>query len=104
MLWDENLQDKDLFEHYKKLIKIRNSKKALRYGEFIEIKKDLKKQIYGYRRKYKGEIIDVYINNSSSQKEIKLETDMYDMLSGKKVEDTIIINGKSGVILEPVNV
>ncbi|OQY07537.1 MAG: hypothetical protein B6I28_05510 [Fusobacteriia bacterium 4572_132] len=100
MIWDEDKQNKKLLEYYKKIIKIRNTKKALRYGDFSEILKENERKLYGYKRKYKDEEIYVYLNNGTKKVEIKIDGEMYDLLNAKKVNNKIIINAKTGVILE----
>ena len=68
--------NKDLFNHYKKLINIRNSHKALQLGDFNTLFIDDKNEIYGFSRKYKDEYIVVIVNNSKKEKRAKFEVEL----------------------------
>lgn len=100
MLWKEELQNRNLLEYYKKLIKIRKEKKAVTYGKFKEIVIDNEKNIYGYSKTTDNEEIYVYVNNSKEEQKIKLNSKMINLLTGAKVEKEIIIPPKEGLILE----
>jgi len=102
MIWDKEKQNKQLLEYYKKIIKIRNSKKSLRYGDFTETIKDNEKSLYGYIRRYEDEEVYIYLNNGIKKVEIEIETEMLDLLSAKKVNGKIVLNGKTGMILEKI--
>lgn len=62
MLWDENKQDKEMLEHYKKWINIRKNVKALRKGttKFVNINDELK--TFEVIREYKKEIVRVLVD------------------------------------------
>ncbi len=64
--------NKDLQDHYKKLISIRKQYPALQLGSFEAIHIDDEDNIYGFERKYEEEKIWVILNNSSSEKNIIL--------------------------------
>lgn len=105
MLWEENKQNKDLFEYYKKLIHLRKEHNALCLGDFKTIYTD--ENLYGFRREYDMDVIDVYINNSS--KEVSFEVtgtkELTDILTGNKFKSnsgkvSIQLGAKKGVILK----
>ncbi|MGE5410666.1 MAG: alpha-glucosidase C-terminal domain-containing protein, partial [Clostridiales bacterium] len=64
--------NKDLFNHYKKLISIRNANPALQLGDYKTILIDDKKELYGFSRSYKGETVFVVLNNSNNEQTVSL--------------------------------
>ncbi len=98
--------NKLLFEHYRKLIKIRNENTALQLGSYKTLLADDKNKILVFSRVYKNEKIIVVINNS------KLEQTVYipefkgkcfkDLISTKVFEprDRIVVASKWGLILK----
>jgi len=86
----------DLFQHYKKLIKIRNDNKALQLGDFKTIIIDDENSLYGFSRNHKGETIKVVFNNSNKTKKIVIPVDKntiyQDLLNSnqlKSIENTL---------------
>lgn len=71
MKWNKEDQNLDLFEFYKKLIKIRKENKALVYGEYKEIY--VKNNVIVFERIYNEEVIVVIINNNNESISINLE-------------------------------
>ncbi|MDP4145570.1 MAG: glycoside hydrolase family 13 protein [Bacillota bacterium] len=105
MLWDEERQNKEVFEHYKKLISIRKQNKALYDGDFKTIYTD--DNVYGFRREYDMDIIDAYVNNANEEVVIKIEanTNLVDLLSGQLFESNgekvqVRLVPKQGVIFK----
>ncbi len=96
-----------LFEHYKKLIHIRNENKALQLGSYKTILADNEKNVFVFEREYKGEKIVVVINNSATEQELTVEDlneKCYtDLLSSKTFSNNkkITVNRKYGLILKP---
>lgn len=74
MQWDESVWNHDLLHWYQTLIRIRKSERLLQKGEFATCYAN--KQVYGFERKGEDESIQVYINNSSEQKEIIFSQDV----------------------------
>lgn len=69
-------RDNDLFQWYKKLIKIRKENRVLVYGKFKELLSDNENDIIAYERTNEGRSIIVVINNSFENKEdIEIQTD-----------------------------
>lgn len=107
--------DKDLFQWYKKLIKIRKENKVLVYGRFKELLADNYNNILAYERISEGYSMVIVLNNDFNEKnniEIKVDypNEKYlDLISGNilKVGDNgkVIINlkGKQGMILKRWN-
>ena len=62
-----------LLAHYKKMIQIRNTHKALQTGDFKTLITDDKKEIYAFSRNYKDETVIVILNNSNFSQDITLE-------------------------------
>ena len=75
----EQKVDRDLFEWYKKLIKIRLENKTLVYGKFREVFADNDRDIIAYERVIEDHSIIVIINNSfNSWGNIEFETNYQD--------------------------
>jgi hypothetical protein len=74
MLWKElqpydNAQDAvmtDVIEHYRRVIAIRNTYRALRDGLLQTVLMDDANDLYGFTRSRGGEIVTVLFNNSST--------------------------------------
>ena len=60
----EQYLDKDLFQWYKKLIKIRRENRVLVYGKFKELLADNENDVIAYERSNEGRSIITVINNS----------------------------------------
>jgi glycosidase len=85
--------DKEMFNHYKKLIALRNSNIALRLGDFVTLLTDNKNRLYGYSRNYKGQYIVIILNNGERESSFKLS-----VLKAGNYKD--ILNGE---ILKTIN-
>ena len=83
MFWDKGRQNTDMLKFYKSLISLRKENNALSSGDFMTIYDA--EDIYGFRRTYDSEIIDVYVNrgNSHFQLNLKCENNYLDLLSFK---------------------
>lgn len=64
--------NRDLQQHYRTLIAIRNGYPALRLGDFNTLLTDDKRDLYGFERVHQGEQVWVVLNNSSKKQKIKL--------------------------------
>ncbi|PCI58565.1 MAG: alpha-amylase [Gammaproteobacteria bacterium] len=62
----------DLKQHYLQLIHIRNNHLALQRGNYKTLLVDDENDLYGFQRSYQGETIWVLLNNSSSERTVKL--------------------------------
>lgn len=108
MLWDEEKQDKQLFQYYQKLIKIRKDNLPLTLGEIYTMYAD--ENIYGFRREYEEDVLDIYVNKGDNAAALSLEADgegVMDILSGEKYEAVngkvnFIVSEKSGIILKNI--
>ena len=65
--------NRDLLEHYRKLIALRRDLSSLRRGSFETVLIDDENQLYGFRRKLKDEEVIVILNNSNQKQEAALE-------------------------------
>jgi cyclomaltodextrinase / maltogenic alpha-amylase / neopullulanase len=101
--------NKDLYEHYKKLIAIRNENKALRTGSYKTLLADNDKEIFIFERDLDEDKIIVVINNSSSPREVELNVEhkeyFSDLLNNEIINTgngklKIITAGKWGRILK----
>jgi cyclomaltodextrinase / maltogenic alpha-amylase / neopullulanase len=91
---DEVKFNQDLFDHYKKLIHIRNNNIPLQLGTFKTILTDDEKELYVFERVYRGEKIIVIINNGNAREspELMLDKNSYDdLLNDEKISTK---NGK----------
>ena len=96
--------DRDLFQWYKKLIRIRKENKVLVYGKFKEIMADNEKDVIVYERINDRHSIIVIINNSFYEQEIEFSTDYLDerfinLINGNTFRSTS--NGKIKLKLKP---
>ncbi|MBN1897201.1 MAG: alpha amylase N-terminal ig-like domain-containing protein [Spirochaetes bacterium] len=99
----------EIYEHTRKLARMRNEHSALKTGMFSSFLIDDQDQIYGFLRSDSKEKIFVILNNSDRKqiKELKIETDkkqLTDLLTGKTYpvkdkEIEIELKSKYGVIL-----
>lgn len=87
---EKNTPDKDLYNHYKKMIKIRNENPALRRGDFISLLTDDKKDIYAFQRSYQDEKIIVVINNSGTKQQAEINLPGID--GNKTIEFADLLN------------
>ncbi len=67
--------NKDLFEHYKKLISIRNKYPVLQTGDFKTLKTDNKTKVYAFSRNLEKEQIIVALNNGNKAQQVVLPVD-----------------------------
>lgn len=70
MIWDEEKQNKELLNFYKKMIKIRASNKALVHGDFEEVYCD--ENLLAFKRVLNDEKLIVIFNNSDEDAIIEL--------------------------------
>lgn len=97
--------NKSLFEHYKKLIKIRNQNPALQTGSYKTLFTDDEKGILIFERFCKNEKIIVVINNGSNEFTVnipELKGEYFtDLISNKAFENNnITVAKKWGLILK----
>ena len=69
---DTNFVNKELFDFYKKLIKIRNDNKVLRLGKYRTLKTDDKNEVLIYSRELEDRQIIILLNKSKNPIEINL--------------------------------
>ena len=109
--------DSDLFEWYKKLIRIRLENKTLVYGKFREMFADNDKEIIVYERVIEDHLIIVVINNSfNSWENVEFETNYQDerfidlvtegrtFRTGSNGKIKLDLNAKEGMILRKVRI
>jgi hypothetical protein len=80
MLWRDlepydNPQDTimtDVFEHYRRVIAIRNTYPALRIGDFQTLLTDDVNDLYGFTRASNGSVVAVIVNNSEKDQSVDL--------------------------------
>lgn len=64
----------DLYQTYKKLIRLRHQYPALSLGGFQTVLTDDTKQVYAYRRSLDGQTLLVALNNTRQAQQVELET------------------------------
>jgi len=62
MIWDEEKQNTELFNHYKTMISLRKNNKALIYGDYKTLY--CKDNVLVFERSYEGETLLIAINNN----------------------------------------
>ena len=92
--------NRDLLEHYRKLIALRRDLSSLRRGSFETVLIDDENQLYGFRRKLKNEEVIVILNNSNQKQEAALEVagSWQDRWNGGQLAET---DGRLSVPLAP---
>ena len=109
--------DSDLFEWYKKLIRIRLENKTLVYGKFREIFADNERDVIAYERVIEDQLIIVVINNSFNSWEnvefeinyqderfIDLVTEGRTFRTGSNGKIKLDLKAKEGLILRKVRI
>ncbi|MDO9513958.1 MAG: alpha amylase N-terminal ig-like domain-containing protein [Elusimicrobiota bacterium] len=66
---EKNAVNRELLEHCRKMIRIRNENAALRRGDFTTVVTDDKKDLFGFARRYGKEEAVVILNNSLEKQE-----------------------------------
>ena len=86
MIWDTKNQNLELLNHYKTMIYLRKSNKALIYGDYSTVY--CKNNVLVFERNYQGKTLVIAINNSDKQynAQIALDTAAIDILTSKKVD------------------
>ncbi len=69
---DKVTANKGLFNHYRRLIALRNELESLRVGGFETLVTDDERQIYGFKRKLGSEETVVLLNNSGKAQTVKI--------------------------------
>ena len=113
----EQKVDSDLFEWYKKLIRIRLGNKTLVYGKFREMFADNDREIIVYERVIEDHLIIVVINNSfNSWENVEFETNYQDerfidlvtegrtFRTGSNGKLKLDLKAKEGMILRKVRI
>ena len=113
----EQKVDSDLFEWYKKLIRIRLENKTLVYGKFREVFADNERDVIAYERVMEDQLIIVVINNSFNNWEnVEFETNYQDerfidlvtegrtFRTGSNGKLKLDLKAKEGLILRKVRI
>lgn len=113
----EQKVDSDLFEWYKKLIRIRLENKTLVYGKFREVFADNEREVIAYERVIEDQLIIVVINNSfNSWENVEFETNYQDerfidlvtegrtFRTGSNGKIKLDLKAKEGLILRKVRI
>jgi cyclomaltodextrinase len=69
---DQVSVNKDLQQHYRKLLKLRNSLPALQLGSFTTLVADDARDLYGFERSYQQQQVRVLLNNSNQPQQVEL--------------------------------
>jgi len=98
MIWDEDKQDRDLYEFHKKLSAIRRENKSLIYGEFMPLYFD--DGVVAYKRICNDEECICILNNFNGKRNI--EIDIYGSYSDIMESEEVKIN--NGITLNPYEI
>ena len=98
MVWNEEEQNLEMLDYYKKFIKLRKENKVLVYGDYKEIY--CEDNVIAFSRRYNDDICIAIFNNNKSQETIKLPLigKVQDLLNDK----SLIIDGE--ITLESMEV
>ncbi len=72
---DANRFNRDLFNHYRKLIHLRREHPALQTGGFETVLADAERDLYAFKRHNADETLVVVVNNAATAQEVRLSTD-----------------------------
>lgn len=88
MIWDEENQNEDLLNHYKKLARIRKENKALVHGNYRDIGSN--NNILVFERNYGYEKMIIIINNDKIPNfvELNMENILYDIYNEEVVKNS----------------
>jgi len=97
--------NRDLFEHYKKLVHIRTAHPALQMGSYKTLLADDENDLFIFKRAFKGEKIIVVINNSENERmiDLPLKNKIYkELLSGTEInaKEGLNVSAKWGLLLK----
>ena len=70
--------DRDLFDYYRELMKVRKENEALRRGEFKVVATDDATQTIVFERRTQDQTMLVAVNRSNEQSEIKLPSNLWE--------------------------
>jgi len=98
----------DLLDFYKKITKIHNTSKALRYGDVKFVLQNNEKNIFAFTRTYENERLLILFNLNEAEQKFSFEIktpQLFDLLSKEKIETTdnpfsVVLQGKSFSIYE----
>jgi glycosidase len=88
-------REETLITYYQELIALRKNEQAIRYGSYESVLIDDLKQLYGFKRAYKGEIVVVLMNLSSEQQEVYYKPVQQDKILLEPYNVQIFVQKKS---------
>ncbi len=90
MIWDEARQDRNLYEWYHRLIRIREESSAIRKGSYRTMIAD--NNVFSFERKYGSETITVAFNNCDEDITVELPLKgAEDLLSHEILKNNVVI-------------
>jgi glycosidase len=99
---DEVVFNWQLFNHYKKLIGIRNAHIALQLGNFRTLLIDDTRELYAFSREYSGEEIVIILNNSDQNHFLTIDTGHNEFYRELLTDKMIVTSkGKLELNIEP---
>ena len=101
---DEVRFDHELFQYFKKIIRIRNEHPALRRGAFRTLLADDKRGIFAFERILTPQRVIAVFNNSDNKNVVRIQSDgkSTDLVSGRTVPlNAVELVPKSGMLLLP---
>jgi glycosidase len=105
---DTVAQNLDLHAFYKKLIAIRNAHPALRIGTYRTLLADNGDEVFAYERQAGGEVLWVILNNSTSERRVRLPRSDFDefrdllndrIYAGQRPEVEFTVPAKQAAVL-----
>jgi len=107
MLWGEK-QDRDLYEYYRRLCRIRSSRPALRKGERTTLHVDNQAGTYAYALRTRTEVVVVVLNNSDDTNRLSVPVASIGLADGMVTADLmrgdryVVAEGQVRLSLEPL--
>ena len=108
MIWDEEKQDREMYDYLKQLIRIRKNYPAMRSHELQWIETNDKENVIIFKKVFKDEEIYVILNNQDEAKSVSVPTTMNQMYRNLMTDEEMIIKNRvkiaplSALLLVPV--
>lgn len=103
MIWDEQEQNRDLYQWFRRMISIRKEHRALQVGSFRSVIVDALANVYGYVRETDEEGVLVVLNRSRFAQPVSLPDGVsggVDLLSGSRCDGVLEVEPFGAVLLK----
>jgi len=92
--WEKE-EKETLITYYQELIALRKNEPAIRYGSYESVLVDDLRQLYGFKRAYKGEVVVVLMNLSSEQQKVYYKPVQQEKILLEKYNVQVFVQNKT---------